>query len=231
MQHDCEMKISNMQINLNQLVVPAGSQALLNIDWQGFEALLDASAETRKTPRFSYSQGWLELMSPLAVHEDDKNIISDLIKILLEELNTEFRALGSVTLRRSDIQRAVEPDECFYIQHEAMIRGKDKIDLSVDPPPDLALEIDITHRTHFDNYERLGVPELWRFNGKALEILVLECGRYRASDQSRQFPFFPVKQWIPEYLETSKHDGRNQTMKAFRACVHSACRYPQALGK
>jgi Uma2 family endonuclease len=73
-----------MQFTFEQLVVPAGSQVLLNMDWQTFEELLESSMETRKTPRFSYSQGWLELMSPLAVHEDDKNIISDLVKILHE---------------------------------------------------------------------------------------------------------------------------------------------------
>ncbi len=210
-----------MQFTLEQLVVPAGSQALLNIDWQTFEELLESSIATRKTPRFSYSQGWLELMSPLAVHEDDKTIIGNLIEILLEELDIEFRALGSITLKNDRMQKAVEPDECFYIQHESVIRGKDKIDLNIDPPPDLALEIDITHRTHFDNYEKLGVPELWRFNGKELEILVLENDCFNVSAVSRQFPDFAIKQIIPEYLEKSKQDGRNNTMKAFRQMLGS----------
>lgn len=208
-----------MQITLEQLVVPAGSQVLLNIDWQTFEELLEASIETRKTPRFSYSQGWLELMSPLAVHEFDKNIISDLIKVILEELNSEFIALGSVTLKNKIVKKAVEPDECFYIQHESMIRGNDKIDLNFDPPPDLAIEIDITHRSHFDNYEKLGVPELWRFNGKELDILVLENACYQSSEKSYQFPTFAVKQIIPEYLEKCKQEGRNKTMKAFRQLI------------
>jgi Uma2 family endonuclease len=209
-----------MPLTLEQIIVPSGQQVLLqDIDWQTFEQLLDATIETRKTPRFSYSQGWLELMSPLAVHEDDKNIISDLVKILLEEANTEFRALGSMTLRSSKMQKAVEPDECFYIAHELAIRGKDKIDLNIDPPPDLAIEIDITHRSHFDNYEKLGVPELWRFNGQELIILVLENGCYQLSATSRQFPSVAIKQLIPEYLEKSKHDGRNKTMKAFRQLI------------
>jgi Uma2 family endonuclease len=208
-----------MQFTLEQLVVPAGSQVLLNMDWQTFEELLESSMETRKTPRFSYSQGWLELMSPLAVHEDDKNIISDFVKILLENSEIEFRALGSMTLKSSKTEKAVEPDECFYIQHEFVIRGKDKIDLNFDPPPDLAIEIDITHRSHFDNYEKLGVPELWRFNGKELEILVLENDCYHVSSISRQFPDFAIKQIIPEYLERSKQDGRNKVMKAFRQLI------------
>lgn len=208
-----------MQLTFEQLVVPPGSQLLVNIDWQAFEELLDASMETRNTPRFSYSQGWLEMMSPLAIHEDDKSIISDLVKILLEERDIEFRALASVTLRSSKIKKAVEPDECFYIQHEAVIRGKEKINMDFDPPPDLAIEIDITHRSHFDNYEKLGVPELWRFNGKELMIWLLQNGVYQLSETSRQFPELPIKQWIPEYLLKSQQEGRNKTMKAFRKLV------------
>jgi Uma2 family endonuclease len=134
-----------MQLALNQIVVPAGNQVLLNIDWQTFETLLDHSMEVRKTPRFSYSHGWVELMTPLAVHEDDKTIIGNLVEILLEELDIEFRALGSITLRSSKLQKAVEPDECFYIEHEGLIRGKNKIDLDFDPPPDLAIEIVTTY--------------------------------------------------------------------------------------
>lgn len=212
-----------MQLALEQLVVPAGHQVLLkNIAWKDFETILDETGESRKTPRFSYSQGWLELMSPLAVHEDDKSIISDLIKILLEERDSEFRALGSVTLKNEAMQQAIEPDDCFYIQHEALIRGKDRIDLSVDPPPDLALEIDITHRTHFNNYEKLGIPELWRFNGQELAIFVLENGGYQPSATSRQFPDVAVKQLIPEFLEKSKQEGRNKALRAFRSLVASA---------
>ncbi|MGR8934793.1 MAG: Uma2 family endonuclease [Gammaproteobacteria bacterium] len=210
-----------MQLGLEQLVVPAGHQVLLkNIAWEDFESILEETGESRKTPRFSYSQGWLELMSPLAVHEDDKSIISDLIKILLEERDSEFRSLGSVTLKNEAMKQAVEPDDCFYIQHESLIRGKDRIDLSIDPPPDLALEIDITHRTHFNNYEKLGIPELWRFNGRELEILVLENGCYRPSETSLQFPDVAVKRLIPEFLETSKQEGRNKTMRAFRQLVN-----------
>jgi Uma2 family endonuclease len=209
-----------MQLNIRQLVIPSGHQALLkDIDWQEFEQILEELNETRTSPRLSYSEGWLELMSPLAVHEDDKNIISDLIKIMLEEQGIEFRALGSITLKNDRLRKAVEPDECFYIQHEALIRGKDRIDLGIDPPPDLVIEIDITHRSHFDNYQSLGVPELWRYNGSMLDILILDGDSYRSSEASRQFPRFPIRQVIPEYLAQSKVEGRNKTMQAFRSYV------------
>ncbi|NOQ34693.1 MAG: Uma2 family endonuclease [Methylococcaceae bacterium] len=209
-----------MQLTLDQLVIPAGNQVLLkDIDWNDFEAMQEEFDELGKKSRFSYSKGLLELMSPLAVHEDDKNIISDLVKVLLEELDIEFRALGSVTLKNKAMNKAVEADECFYILHESVIRGKARIDLSIDPPPDLAIEIDITNRTHFDNYEKLGVPELWRYDGTELNILILESGVYQSSETSRQFPNFSIKQIIPEHLEKSKQQGRNKTMKAFRQLI------------
>jgi Uma2 family endonuclease len=155
-------------------------------------------------------------MSPLAVHEFDKKIIANLVEILLEELNIEFNALGSMTLKSKKIDNGVEPDECFYIQHELAIRGKERIDLELDPPPDLAIEIDITSRTHFDNYEKLAVPELWRFDGKELHISILRHGIYENSNQSLQFPQFAVQQLIPDYIKKAKIEGRNKAIKAFR---------------
>ena len=134
----------------------------------------------------------------------------------MEELDIEFRALGSMTLKSQKAKKAVEPDVCFYIQHEAVIRGKAKIDLNVDPAPDLALEIDITNRTHFDHYETLGVPELWRFAGEVLNVLVLMAGVYQSMEKSLQFPQFAIKQMIPDYLARSKQEGRNKSLKAFR---------------
>lgn len=206
-----------MQLNLHQLIIPSGHQLLLkDINWQDFEKIIEELGDERNIPRISYSQGYLELMSPLPIHEFDKIIISDFVKILLEELNIEFSALGSMTLKSKKARKAVEADECFYIQNEAIIRGKERIDLDTDPPPDLAIEIDITSRTHFDNYEKLAVPELWRFDGKELHISVLHHGVYQNTESSYQFPQFAVKHLIPDYLEKAKTEGRNKAMKAFR---------------
>jgi Uma2 family endonuclease len=73
-----------------------------------------------------------------------------LVEILLEELGIEFRALGSTTFKHRQSDKAVEPDDCFYIAHEAEIRGKPRIDLETDPPPDLVLEVDLSPHTHLD---------------------------------------------------------------------------------
>jgi Uma2 family endonuclease len=210
-----------MQLELNQLIVPPGHQLLLkDISWQMFEKILEELGETRAA-RVSYSKGMLEIMTPLAEHEDDKVIIGDLVKALLEELEIEFRSLGSTTFKNEAMAQAVEADDCFYIQNEAVIRGKKRIDLSVDPPPDLAIEVDITSRTKFNNYEALRVPELWRYNGRKLQINVLQEGKYLESDTSYNFPNLPIGEVIHQYVEQSRIIGRNSTMKTFRNWVRA----------
>ena len=117
-------------------------------------------------------------------------MIGDFVKVLLEELDMEFRSLGSTTFKSEAMKQGIEADDCFYIENEAAIRGKKRIDLTLDPPPDLAIEIDITSRTRLDNYQMLGVKELWRFNGTKLEINVLKAGQYIQSCKSLHFPNF-----------------------------------------
>ncbi|MBX9253699.1 Uma2 family endonuclease [Desmonostoc muscorum CCALA 125] len=208
-----------MLLELNQLIVPVGHQLLIKgISWSGYKNILAELGENRNS-RISYSQGVLEIMAPLPEHEVGKVIIGDLLKVILEELDIEFWSLGSTTFDQEKMDAGVEPDDCFYIENEAAVRGKDRIDLTVDPPPDLAIEIDITYRTRFNNYQLLGVPELWRWNGNKLEINVLINGKYIESNNSRIFPNLPITQVIPEYLKRCKTDGRNATMKVFRAWV------------
>ncbi len=208
-----------MQVQLEQIVVPPGQQLIMtDVSWLMYEQLLEEFGEKRGS-RINYSEGVLEIMVPLPEHEDDKVIIADLVKVLLEELDLEFRSLGSTTFKSETMKRGIEADDCFYIENEAAIRGKKRIDLTIDPPPDIALEIDITSRTRFDNYEVLGVKELWRFNGTQLEINVLRKGKYIQVNESPHFPGFPLSEVIPQYLERSKSEGRNKIMKAFRGWV------------
>jgi Uma2 family endonuclease len=211
-----------MQVQLKQIIVPPGQQLLMtDVSWQMYEQLLEEYSEKRGT-RINYSQGVLEIMVPLPEHEDDKIIISNLVEILLEELDIEFRNLASTTFKSEVMQQGLEADSCFYIENEAVIRGKKRIDLTIEPPPDLAIEIDITSRTRFNNYQALGVRELWRFNGTKLEINVLQAGRYVQVNESPNFPKLPLlNQVIPQYLEQSKIEGRNKTMKAFRGWVRT----------
>lgn len=213
-------RISEMvSLQLSQIKVSPGERLCLNdVSWAEFQKILNTLGEHR-TARIAYDNGRLEIMVPLPEHEDNKEIIGDLLKALLEELDTEFRALGSTTFERQSMLKGIEPDQCFYIQNEAAIRGKRRIGLSVDPPPDLALEIDITSRTHIATYEALGVPELWRFSRSGLLLYVLSAGKYVAVDESSAFPDLPLKEAIPRYLEQSRTIGRNAVIRAFRRWV------------
>jgi Uma2 family endonuclease len=210
-----------MLLELRRLSVPPGQRVLLHeVSWQEFESILEELGEHR-TARIAYDNGTLEIMTPLAEHEDDKEIIGDLVKALLEELDIEFRSLGSTTFKNQGMVKGIEADQCFYIQNEAAIRGKKRLDLGVDPPPDLALEIDITSRTHPSIYEALQVPELWRFERGKLQINVLREGKYVESEESLNFPGIPLVENIPQYLNQSKTAGRNATLRAFRQWVRA----------
>jgi Uma2 family endonuclease len=127
-------------LQLRQLHVPPGQRLLIeDVTWADFEAIVEELGEHRGT-RVAYSQGVLEIVSPLPAHEKAKVIISDLVKILLDELDMPWESLGSTTFRRAEMAAGIEPDDCFYIQHHAAMVGKERLDLRVDPPPDLVIE-------------------------------------------------------------------------------------------
>jgi len=208
-----------MLLELKRITVPPGQRVLLSeVSWQEFEAILEDLGEHRSS-RVAYDNGILEIMTPLPEQGHNKEIISDLIKALLEELDIEFCTLGSTTFKNQNMNQGIEPDNCLYIQNEAAVRGKNRLDLTVDPPPDLALEIDVTSRTHPNIYEALGMPELWQFENGKLQINVLQEGKYIKCEYSPNFPSFPLIDLIPQYLNQCRTEGRNKTMKAFRAWV------------
>ena len=208
-----------MLLELQRFTVPPGHKLLLHdVTWQEFEAILEELGEHRSA-RIAYDKGVLEIMTPLPEHEVSKVLISNLLEALLEELEIEFWCLGSTTFKSELLKQGIEPDNCFYIQNEAKIRGKDRLDLTIDPPPDLALEIEVTSRTHPNMYQALGVPELWRFEKGKLQINLLQEGQYTEVKESPNFPGFDLPEIFPNYLNQCKREGRNKTMKAFRAWV------------
>ncbi|MBD2209937.1 Uma2 family endonuclease [Nostoc linckia FACHB-104] len=208
-----------MLLELQQIIVKPGQQMLLkDVSWQQLENILAEMGE-RRASRISYSHGWLEIMVPLPEHEKDKELIGDLVKFLLEELQIDFEPFGSTTLKNERMQQAVEPDTSFYIQNQAAVIGKNRIDLTVDPPPDLAIEIDITSRTKFNNYEILGVPELWRYTQQGLEIFLLVEGKYIKSQSSPNFSNIPIIELVNEYVQQCLTVGRSQAMRNFKTWV------------
>ena len=208
-----------MLLELRQLKIQPGQQLLVeDVNWQQFESILAELGE-RRASRLSYSNGRLEIMVPLPEHEKAKEIIGDMVKILLEAGQIAFESLGSTTLKNERMSQAVEPDTCFYIQNQAAVIGKNRLDMSVDPPPDLAIEIDLTSRTQLDNYQILGVPELWRYTRRGLQINVLQAEQYIESDVSPTFPNIPIVQLVNQYTQESLVAGRTRAIQAFKIWV------------
>jgi Uma2 family endonuclease len=188
---------------------PAEQRIVLhNIGWITYERLL-ADHENNSAPRFTYDRGELEIMSPSPEHEAFNRSIALLVEFVASEMGIDVYDLGSTTFRREDLGRGFEPDSCFYIQNEELIRGKDRIDLTTDPPPDLVIEIDITSPffSKLPIYAQIGVPEVWRYDGTRMTILVLEGSDYVETIESIVLP--PVSSTsLTDLVEKSKSTRR-----------------------
>lgn len=190
---------------------------LYNISWQQFENILIDLGESRSA-RIAYDNGILEIMSPLPEHEYYKENIGDCIKDIADELERDYESLGSTTWRKQAEMAGIEPDNCFYFQNEPKIRGKLDYDLNQDPPPDLALEIDLTSKSlnRFPIYARLGIPELWCYDSGKLKIYLLgENKTYQESEYSLVFPNLPVQE-IPVVIKKYRMEGRRKIRQKIR---------------
>lgn len=161
-----------------------------NVNWRTYTRLLYTFAGRRRL-RLTYDRGTLEIMSPLLEHDWDGDFLGALVRALTEELGQPLKAGGSVTLRRRRTQRGLEPDRCYWVSSESQVRGKRTLDLRIDPPPDLAIEIDVTSSSldRMKIYAALGVPEVWRLDGPVLSFHIL--GPASASAPAAQSKAFP----------------------------------------
>ena len=162
---------------------------LHDISWDLYEALLCAHLD-RSVPRFTYDRGELEIMSPSPEHDQIKETVTLLINIVAEETGVNAMSYGSTTFRVKDRKRGFEPDACFYIDNLPRIHGKKVLDLRIDPPPDLVIEVDIT-RSSIDKLSimaEFGVPEVWLYGKKGWRILRLGKGTYVEQPASKSFP-------------------------------------------
>jgi Uma2 family endonuclease len=196
-----------------------------DVSWRLYETLLEQLGD--HAPRMTYDRGDLELMSPSPSHESFKSRLGRLIETMTYELGIAIRSGGSTTFKRKDLQRGIEPDECYWIAHERDVRARKKIDLAKDPPPDLAIEIDIS-RSSLDRdsiYVALGVPEIWRFDGRRLRVYVRHAsGRYRTSRSSAAFPFLPVQR-LTSFLRLDPRRDENTQVREFVSWLRSQSFY------
>lgn len=188
----------------------SGEQRLMlrQVSWDFYERLLE---EVDGQHLFiSYDRGRLEMMSPSWRHEHYSQLLGALVRILASEFRLPLIAGGSTTFRIKASEAGLEPDGCFYIQNASAVLGKTEIDLSIDPPPDLAIEIEISRRLadRVDIYRRLGMPEIWCHNGLRLEIHCLEDGDYVVAERGRAFPQLTAAQ-LHELVVAS--DGIDET--------------------
>ena len=196
---------------------PAGQTVILHgVSWETYASLL-ADHRDRSAPRFAYDRGELEILSPSPEHEKLNRGLALLVEVVAEELGIDVYDLGSTTFKREDPERGFEPDSCFYIQNEERIRGKDRIDLEVTPPPDLVIEIDITSHAldKLPIYARLGVPEVWRYDGRRTAILQLEGAGYIEIGESMVLPPLPSAT-LSRFVEGGKSMRRTVWLREVR---------------
>ena len=188
---------------------------LTGIKWSTFKAIMSDVGDGRAW-RIAYDAGVLEIRMPLTEHEEPVGMIEHIVGVVVDELGIEMRQLGALTLEREDLTRAIEPDTCFYIQNESIVRGK-SINLPADPPPDLVVESDYTNSSlnKFAIYAALGVPEIWRYRNKSLLVYQLVDGNYEERENSLAFPFLPIAE-IPGLIEQSKSIGQRAAVRLFR---------------
>jgi Uma2 family endonuclease len=190
------------------------------ISWQTYDHLRK-DLNDHSACRLTYDQGRLEIMPPLPVHEERSSLLDHFIMILSEELNLKTRPFGSTTLYRQALQRGLEPDKCYYIQHEYFARGKTEFDLNQMPPPDLVVEVDMTSSSikKLPIYLALGVPEVWRYEGKKLSIYQLRESEYVVCETSSTFANLPLPKVIPEFIQHSATTIYIDVLRDFRRWV------------
>ena len=192
---------------------------LSDIDWDTYEKL--RASERNRNIRMTYDDGELELMSPSKLHERIAELLGVLICVWTEELDIAMQGCGSMTFKRKDLKKGFEPDKCYYIQHEAVARDREELDLLIDPPPDLAVEVDVSASSagRMPLYAVIRVPEVWRRKDEAIQVYKLTPkGRYVARDSSICLPGFPLAE-AAQLLRQRKSMDQTTLARTFRQWV------------
>lgn len=210
---------SNTRIPIDTASGVAGRVVLYDVSWQTYELLLRDLEEQHVF--LTYDRGTLEIMSPLFKHERAGRLLARLVQSYTEIRDIPIVSCGTTTWRRESLARGLEADECFYVQNEPLIRGREEVSLDRDPPPDLAIEVDIT-RSSLEKqtiYAALRIPELWRFENDQLQIFVLQSnGEYQQVDQSPALPGLALAQ-IDRFMRLRMAIGETEWIRAFRDAI------------
>lgn len=192
---------------------------LYDVPWETFQLLRDAPGLERT--RMTYDEGMLELMSPSYRHESIKKLLGQMVEAFTAELRIPRRSLGSMTCQPRKKFKSLEPDDCYYIANFEKIRGRTDIDLAVDAPPDLAIEVEVSRSAikKLRIYAALGVVEVWRWHDESLRSFVLDAnGKYVETEFSPNLPMLRVKDLEP-FMDAELADDESQWLLAFRQWV------------
>ncbi len=207
-------------ITPDKIDLPPGTLLYFPGTLEDYEQIL-AQLQDRAIPRIRFRDNHILLMSPLSEHGKEIDVITDIIKTLLRYQNRDWDSFHPITLRYGK-EAGLEPDACFYIDNYQAILGKRKLDMSIDPPPDLAIEIDVTSFTRIQDYIPLAIPEVWIYKKGELKIYQLENDSYSETDKSKIFPDFPVKQTIPSYVNRAWSVGSSVALREFSQLLNSS---------
>jgi Uma2 family endonuclease len=199
---------------------PGQIVALPNTDWHTYSRVLRILGE-RPGVRLAYDRGMLEIMSPLLEHDEPSYFLGRLVCAMTEEMDLPIKCGGSTTLRRKRALRGIQPDNCYWIANEPVMQTVMHLDLRIHPPPDLAIEVDVTNSSldRMAIYAKLGVPEVWRLDGPALTFHRLgSSGQYQLVTHSPAFPQVTPADLMP-YLDQLGQRGENAIVRQFRAWV------------
>ena len=200
------------------IATPAAEQRTLlrNIRWETFVELTEQREGS--VPRMTYDRGDLELMSPRRQHEELGCLIGRLVETLTEVHDIDIRSVASTTFKRSDLARAFEADESYYIAGAEAVRRKPEVNLSIDPPPDLVIEVELTSSAieKMPLFAAMGIPEVWRHDGAALQMMLLSGQDYQPTGESSQLPGLTASM-IDEVLGRRFEVGETQLIRQFRA--------------
>ncbi|MEA5508509.1 Uma2 family endonuclease [Crocosphaera sp. UHCC 0190] len=201
---------------IKTLNLSPGSHALIEqVSWEDYEALLEELGGDRRIPRINYCHETLELMSPLPAHERPHRIIAYIVTAILDAQNRDWEDFGSTTFKKPK-KAGLEPDTCFYIENALQVRSLLRMDMAIDPPPDLAIESDVTSKTTMDAYQVIGVPEVWIYDNNRLNIHLLQQEGYVETANSLIFPDINVVQIIPKLVQKAFDQGTSQMLREFR---------------
>lgn len=209
-------------INQEQLTLPAGSEVTLRYQtWADYEAILQSRRDNAAIKvRFNGHTQEIFIMAPMAGHGRRIDTLVDLVKALLRYQGQDWISAHPITFKKPK-KAGAEPDASFYIQNWQSVLGKERIDLSQDPPPDLAIEVDLTSPTGIDIYQILSVPELWIYRQNVLTIYMLVEGDYQDSSTSPTFPNIDVKNIFPSYVERAMRTTSSMTLREFDQFLES----------